>query len=130
MIPLTLKTDTSNKSLPEMSLGLSFFKDWNIPSVDVKSGILASTETPAPLCTNHCKMHNHQTTSAARETLCHLPHTTTILRALRMALTTRSTWPAGSGEATRNAGDDGKDAVASRVRNTVIVRQMCKVEEE
>ncbi len=37
-------------------------------------------------------------------------------------MTTRLTWPAGSGEGTRNAGDGGKDAAVSSGRNAVIAR--------
>ena len=45
-------------------------------------------------------------------------------RALRTALTTRLTWPAGSGVGTRNAGDGGKGAAASSGRNAVIAQRM------
>lgn len=43
-----MKTDASNRSLPELSVGWSFLRDWKSPSDDLKSGIPACTEIPAP----------------------------------------------------------------------------------
>lgn len=49
-VPLTLKTEASNRSFPDAidSLGLSRFKVLKSPSGDLKSGMPACTEIPAP----------------------------------------------------------------------------------
>jgi hypothetical protein len=49
-----------------------------------------------------------------------LPHTTTILRALMMALTTCASFAEGSEGERTNGGTDGEEELAARGRNTVI----------